>query len=102
MVYEPPRNILTAIPGIELVEMPRSRRLAFCCGAGAGVMPAYPEFAAKTARRRLEEVTDPVNGAGVKTLVTHCPSCKQNLLRVAPEFNVEVKDVAEIVLDALI
>jgi heterodisulfide reductase subunit D len=102
MVYEPPRNILTAIPGVELVEMPRSRRLAFCCGAGSGVMSTYPEFAAKTARRRLEEVTDPVDGAGVRTLVTHCPSCKQNFLNVAPEFNVEVKDVTEIVLDALL
>lgn len=102
MVYEPSRNVLKAIPGIELVEMTRNRRFAFCCGAGASVLPTYPEFAAKTARRRLEEVTDAIDGAGVKTLVSHCPTCKQNFLRVAPEFDVEVKDITEIVLDALI
>ncbi|MEM2454939.1 MAG: (Fe-S)-binding protein [Candidatus Bathyarchaeia archaeon] len=100
-IYEPPRNILKAIPGVELVEMPRNRRLSFCCGAGGGVIFAYPEFAAKTASRRLEEVTDPINGAGVNSVTTHCPLCKHNLLRVASAFNVEVKDVMEIVLEAL-
>ena len=101
-VYEPPRELLKAIPGIELVEMPRSRRLAFCCGAGGGVLSAYPDFATNTARRRLEEVIDPVDGAGVKTLASSCPLCKENFLRVAPEFGVEVKDITEIILDALV
>jgi heterodisulfide reductase subunit D len=100
-IYEPPRNILKSIPGVELVEMPRSRRLSFCCGAGGGVIFAYPEFAARTARRRLEEVTDVADGAGAKTVVTHCPLCKDNLLRVASDFNVEVKDIMEVVLEAL-
>jgi len=35
-VYEPPRDILTSIPGIELVEMERMRDNSWCCGAGAG------------------------------------------------------------------
>ncbi|MEM2104139.1 MAG: (Fe-S)-binding protein [Candidatus Bathyarchaeia archaeon] len=100
-IYEPPRNILKAIPGIELVEMPRSRRLSFCCGAGGGVIHTYPELAAKTAMRRLEEATDCVDGAGVKTIVTNCPLCKYNLQNVASEFMVEVKDLTEIVLEAL-
>jgi Fe-S oxidoreductase len=100
-VFEPPREILKAIPGVELVEMQRNRELAFCCGAGGGVMAAYPEFAAKTARRRLEEVVDVKDGAGVTTLASSCPICKENFLRAAREFNVEVKDITEIVLEAL-
>ena len=59
-------------------------------------------LAANTARRRLEEAVDPRDGAGVKTLVSHCPICKQNFLGVAPEFDVEVKDLTEIVLEALV
>jgi Fe-S oxidoreductase len=74
-VYDPPRNILKAIPGIELKEMERIREFSWCCGAGAGVKSAFPEFALATAKERIEEA----KATGAEAIVTSCPWCESNL-----------------------
>ena len=58
-IYEPPREVLKSIPGLELVEMERIREYAWCCGAGGGVREAYPDFSSWTARERIEEAKPP-------------------------------------------
>ena len=70
-VYESPRNILRSIPGIELVEMPRNRRWAWCCGGGGGVPEAYPELAQWNAKDRLREAEQ----TGADLLLTTSAVC---------------------------
>ncbi|MFH1489508.1 MAG: (Fe-S)-binding protein [Pseudomonadota bacterium] len=70
-IYEPPRDVLRALPGIELVEMPRRRRWAWCCGSGGlVVLNAFPEFARWTAAQRIAEAKE-----AAPTLVTACAHC---------------------------
>lgn len=98
-VYEPPRDILKAIPGLKLIEMERVKESAWCCGAGGGVKEAYPDFALWTAGKRLEEAKD--TGAGA--LVSACPWCEDNLLDAVKSGGQKTKvyDVIELVRQAI-
>ena len=73
-VYQPPRDLLAAIPGVKLVEMERSREAAWCCGAGGACREAFPEYSAATAAERVEEAAS----TGAQTLVTACSRCELN------------------------
>jgi heterodisulfide reductase subunit D len=98
-LYDAPRRILEAIPGIELIEMPRNREKAWCCGAGAGVKTTYPDFAAWIGEQRVEEAKT----TGAEALVTACPFCEGNLSDVvqATEAGLEVFDVTDLLLKSL-
>lgn len=67
-VFDPPRNIIEAIKGLCFREMERNKNYAWCCGAGGGVMIAYPELMAWTARERIRDV----EAIGATTLTTAC------------------------------
>ena len=74
-VYEPPRDVLRAIPGLELVEMERTKEAAWCCGGGGAVPQAYPDFSAFTASKRLDEAQT----TGAEAIATACSSCNRIL-----------------------
>ncbi len=96
--YEPPREILGSIPGLRLVEMERIREYAWCCGAGGGVLEAYPDFSSWTAMERLEEA----QSTGAEALVTACPWCERSF-KDALSTNgtrLELYDLTELVLQA--
>jgi len=72
-IFDPPRDIINSIPGIDFVEMERIREYSWCCGAGGGVYEAYPEFASWTANERIEEAKK----TGAEAIVTACPWCER-------------------------
>jgi len=96
-VYEEPRRILSALPGVELVEMPRNRENSWCCGSGGGFRAGYPEASRLVARRRLEEA----RGTGAELLVTSCPFCLRQLKETAEAlgFDLRVMDLAEFLVE---
>jgi Fe-S oxidoreductase len=98
-VYEAPRNILKAIPGLKLVEMERIKEYAWCCGSGGGAKSAYPDFALATAKERIEEA----EATGSGTIVTSCPWCESNLIDGIDglDSNMKVEDILDLVVKAM-
>jgi Fe-S oxidoreductase len=98
-VYQQPRDILSSIPGVNLVEMPRKRENAFCCGAGRGTKEAFPDFALWAAEQRLEEVKE----VGAEAIVSACPWCKNNFTGAIKAGDEKIKcfDISELILKAI-
>lgn len=70
-VYEAPRDILKAIPGVNLVEMARNRETGMCCGAGGGLM-----WMEETAGSRINVArTEQALAVQPSIIGTGCPYC---------------------------
>jgi heterodisulfide reductase subunit D len=98
-VFDEPRDLLKAIPGIKLQEMIRIRENAWCCGAGGGVKSAFKDFALDTAIDRIDEAV----ATGANILVSACPFCRRNLMDAikAKSKNIEFKDIIELLEAAI-
>lgn len=94
-VYDIPREILKGIPGLTLVEMYRTREAAWCCGAGGGVIDAFPDFAVWTGAERIKEA----KAVGAKAIVSACPWCTRNFKDTVSQTGekIEVYDIIDLV-----
>ena len=94
-IYNPPRKVLRAIPGLEFVEMSRKEAESFCCGGGGGVKLMYPDYSQAVSRERLNDVL----ATGSEIVSTICPACEMNLTHATYEADaaIRVLDVAELV-----
>lgn len=101
--YEAPRQVLKAIPGVELVEMERNRENSFCCGGGSGNF--YTDFFGggenSPARIRVREAQE----TGANAIAVACPACAVMLGEAVNNEGlaekIAVKDVAEILRDSV-
>ena len=73
-LYEPPRDMLKAIPGVEYVEMEHNREEGICCGSVLTLI-GEPPVAPVLGKHRLQEAVD----AGADTVVALCPCCQVQL-----------------------
>ena len=74
-VYEPPRELVGSLPNVELVEMPRNRDRAMCCGAGGAHAWFEETRGTRIADARIVEAAS----TGADVVATACPFCSQML-----------------------
>jgi heterodisulfide reductase subunit D len=92
-IYDAPREVIAALEGVELVEMPRSGENSFCCGART-LGDYVPGLSEDTARERVREF----EATGAELLITACAYCKDSFQKVMPaKDRARVKDLAELV-----
>jgi len=99
-VFESPRNVLRAIPGLQLVEPSLSRERSRCCGGGGGFWGVNSGASMSLAHLRIEQDIMPLN---VEALAVTCPMCYTNFLYALKRHSVELKlyDVMELMEMAL-
>jgi Fe-S oxidoreductase len=95
-VYDPPREILKAIPGVQLNEMERNREKGMCCGAGGGLMWTEEDTGHRVNVARTEQAL----AVSPSVISSGCPYCLTMLSDGTKakevEDNVSTLDVAEL------
>jgi Fe-S oxidoreductase len=101
-IFDEPRKVLKSIPGVELIEMDRSREKSLCCEGGGGRMWVEgTNPGTRLAQMRVKEALE----TGAEVLATACPFCLLTLDEAVKHLNAEesirVLDIAEIAAQAL-
>jgi Fe-S oxidoreductase len=104
-IYDQPRALLQAIPGLELVEMSHNHKNSLCCGGGGGGM-WLDGFQWEKAHVRLSEwrVSEAL-AAGADILAVACPYESPRFEDAAKTVQgagqLKVRDIAELLVDAM-
>ena len=104
-IYMPPRELLTNMPGVDLVEMDRNKDKSFCCGAGGGRMWMEERIGTRINQNRGDEAI----ATGATKIAVACPFCSVMLNDAVTvraqesgmDATTEVVDVATLLLDRL-
>jgi Fe-S oxidoreductase len=99
-IYEAPRNVIRAIPGVNFVEMKDHCEYSLCCGGGGDVEMADKDLSAAVAKSRVTQAAE----TEAKYLLSACQQCVRTLAGAArrDRIRVRVLDVAELVARQLV
>ena len=98
-IYEPAREVLKSIPGLELREMKHNRNRARCCGGGGLLKGTNPVMSVSVSAKRVEMAEK----TGAEILASECPSCTMSFNDGIEQrkSSIKFKDLSQIVVEAL-
>ena len=98
LLYDTPRQVMDAIPGMNRIEMDRCRDRSFCCGGGGLMLFYESEEDMCMGQKRVQMAAE----AGANVIVVACPYCLVNLedgvKTSGMEGKIQVMDLTELVL----
>ncbi len=105
-IFDAPRTVLQKLPGLETVEMKRSREYGMCCGAGGGLTWIEEEPEKRVNDHRVDQALEALSektGREPFVLATACPFCMTMMEDglAARETGLVDKDIAELVVQAM-
>ena len=98
-IYDAPRQIIQALPGVQFREMADHREMSLCCGGGGDAEMADPELTAAVGQRRIEQAQE----TGARVLISACQQCSRTLAEAArrKQLRIRVMDITEVVWRAM-
>lgn len=100
-VFDAPRDVLKAIPGLEFIEMERNSEESMCCGGGGGGLWMEKLKGERLSDLRIEEAM----GTGATILATACPYCitmfEDSCRTLNVDEQIKIKDVTELLLESM-
>jgi Fe-S oxidoreductase len=98
-IYDAPRRIIEAIPGIQFAEMADNREMSLCCGGGGDAEMADAQLTAAVGKRRIEQAQE----AGAKVVVSACQQCNRTLAEAARKNRIRIRamDITQVVWQAM-
>ncbi|RLB43432.1 MAG: (Fe-S)-binding protein [Deltaproteobacteria bacterium] len=96
-IFEPPRELIRSIPGIELREMPRSKENGVCCGTSGWI-----NCSSCSKEIQVERLAE-ASATGASTLVTACPKCQIHFrcAKSAFDLDIEIMDLYDLISEHL-
>jgi heterodisulfide reductase subunit D len=99
-IFEEPREVLSAIRGLKLVELPLNRQFSVCCGGGGNLEMTNPELSGKVAQMKLDEIKK----TDADMVVSSCQQCLRTMTTRARRQNIDlvVKALTDLVAEAMV
>ena len=98
-IYDAPRRIIEAIPGIQFTEMAEIREMSLCCGGGGDAEMADAQLTAAVGKRRVEQAQE----TGAKVVISACQQCDRTLAEAARKNRIRIRamDITQVVWQAM-
>ncbi|MBW1799287.1 MAG: (Fe-S)-binding protein [Deltaproteobacteria bacterium] len=98
-VFDAPREVIRAIPGVNLVELSRNREHCQCCGGGGNLEMIDAALSSEIAKRKIEEVME----TGAQAVITACQQCVRTMTTYVRrnKIKLQVMDITMLVHKAL-
>ena len=97
--YDAPRDVIRALPGVQLVEMRHHREKCLCCGGGGNLEMIDSKLSGKIAKAKVDEALE----TGAQAVVTACQQCVRTMATYVRrnKLGLEVMDIVQLVQKAL-